>query len=532
MNRPMTWTFSERNFLPFLKSASILLLGTGIGILANIYSPTYVAIGTALFTLLCMSLYVLSSRGWATEEHPVMLEKQKNPLLFYLFYLAFFLSITIPKSGRTFANIPITTANIVILCALVFWALRLAFSQETLFSLPLAKPLLVFMLYGCFALMVGLAHENPTKIVILDFVAFIGFIPVYFLVCSVLRKPSQITKIVWTVVIALILVCAYGMLQKRFGPERIAIPGITEQYDLILYAHFGGRWNIIAGGGQKLYSTFQNGNIFGHHLATFLPFIGGFFLGIRSTRKKTVLFGIFLFCCYILILTYSRGALAGTICGFMTLALISKKIRLKAFIAIVAAFFLLLGLLWYYADQPGMERYDVRKVSEDPNSFSAGRLERAQEVLKGFANLPMIDKIFGLGWGGELISPKYWRFLYVDNLYLTFLFKLGIVGTLIFITILTQLLLKLLHYCRSTTDPVIHGLLYGSIAGLVAAMVHNLADALWLFPPLAANFWFLAGISICIGMIAARQESAQQKAETPPFDRLRTPQKTRIRRMR
>jgi len=223
------------------------------------------------------------------------------------------------------------------------------------------------------------------------------------------------------------------MLQKRFGPERIAIPGITEQYDLILYAHFGGRWNIIAGGGQKLYSTFQNGNIFGHHLATFLPFIGGFFLGIRSTRKKIVLFGIFLFCCYILVLTYSRGALAGTISGFVALALISKAVRLKALIAIVTAFFLLLGLLWYYADQPGMERYDVRKISEDPNSFSAGRLERAQEVLAGFANLPLIDKIFGLGWGGELISPRYWRFLYVDNLYLTFLFKLGIVGSLIFL---------------------------------------------------------------------------------------------------
>ena len=342
--------------------------------------------------------------------------------------------------------------------------------------------------------------------------------------------------------ISLILVCAYGMLQKRFGPEQIAIPGITEQYDLILYAHFGGRWNIIAGGGQKLYSTFQNGNIFGHHLATFLPFFGGFFLSIPSTRKKIMMFGIFLFCCYILVLTYSRGALAGTICGFIVLALISKTIRLKAFIAIIVAFFLLLGLLWHYADQPGMERYDVRKISEDPNSFSAGRLERAQEVLKGFANLSIIDKIFGLGWGGELISPKYWRFLYVDNLYLTFLFKLGILGTLIFIAILGQVFLILSQYCRSTTDPVTHGLLYGGIAGLAASLVHNLADALWLFPPLAANFWFLAGISICIGMIATRKETTQQKVETPPFATLRgrtvslsnrrTPQKTRVRSVR
>ena len=551
MNRSMTAVFSESMSFQLLKSGSILLLGTGIGLLANSYSPVFVTLGTALFTFLCIGLYMKSTGGLIPEEEiTVTPEKKQNTFLFYLFYLAFFLSITIPKSGRTVSSIPITTANIVILCALLVWAVRLIFSQENLFSLPLAKPLLVFMLYGGFALLVGFAHGNPSKVVILDFVAFIGFIPIYFLVCSVLRTSSQIKKIVWTIVISLILVCMYGMLQKRLGPEQVAIPGITEQYDLILYAHFGGRWNIIAGGGQKLYSTFQNGNIFGHHLATFLPFLGGFFLGLRSSRKKIFLFGIFLFCCYILILTYSRGALAGTICGFVVLAVISKKIRMKAFIAIVVGFFLLLGLLWHYADQPGMERYDVRKISEDPNSFSAGRLERTQEVLKGFANLSIIDKIFGLGWGGELISPKYWKFLYVDNLYLTFLFKLGILGLLVFIVMLGQIFVKLLHYCRSTADPGNRSLLYGGIASLTAALVHNLADALWLFPPLAANFWFLAGISICIGVIATRQESAQQGSETPSLDpstssgqrrfrdrtvslsNRRTSQKSRVRRVR
>lgn len=522
MNRSMTWAFSERISQQFLKSASILLLGTGLGILANVYSPALVTIGTALFTFLCVSLYIKTTVARDVQTITVSPEHEQNTFLSYVFYLAFFLSITIPKSGRTISNIPVTTANIVILSALLFWAVRLIFSQESLFSLPLAKPLLVFILYGCASIFIGLAQGNPYKIVLLDFVAFIGFIPVYFLVCNLVRTPSQIRKILWIVVVSLILVCGYGMLQRRLGFERVAVRGITEQYNLIMYQGVG-RWNVIEGGGQKLYSTFQNGNIFGNHLATFIPFLAGIVLGMRQSSKsqKIVLFAILLFTCYILFLTYSRGALVGIIGGFMTLAVISKKIRIKAFLSIMLIMVILGTLLWQYADRPEMVRYDLRRISTDPHQFSAGRLKRAQQVLSGVAALPLPQKLFGLGFGGELSTPTHWRFMYVDNLYLTLLFKMGIVGVIILFIALFQLFFTLFNYVRTLQDMRSRSLLYGGIAGLVASLTHNLADTLWFFPPLAVNFWFLAGITVCIGMIATRQELVQQATETRPKTKMR-----------
>lgn len=502
----MRWAFSERMFSELVKSGSILLLGTSLGILANIYSPIFVTIGTTLFTVLCIGLYMKSFEGWVVEQNIAATpEKTHKTLLFYLFYLGFFLSITIPKSGRTVSSIPITTANIVILCALLLWAVRLIFSQETLFSQPLAKPLLIFILYGCFALFVGLAYGNQYKLVMLDFVAFIGFIPAYFLVCSVLRTSSQVQKILWIIAISLLLVCVYGMLQRRIGFEQVAVPGITEQYNLIIYQGVG-RWNVIEGGGQKLYSTFQNGNIFGNHLATFIPFLAGMVMGMQQSRKKIVLFICLLLACYILFLTYSRGALVGTICGFMTLAVISKTIRLKALLAIMLVVVVLGIVLWQYADRPEMARYDLRRASTDPNRFSAGRLERAQQVLAGVAALPLTKKLFGLGFGGELISPDDWHFMHVDNLYLTLLFKMGIVGIILLFITLLQLFFRLLKYARTLEEISSRSLIYGGIAGLVASLIHNLADTLWFFPPLAVNFWFLAGITVCIGTIGIRQQ--------------------------
>ncbi|MBD3307170.1 hypothetical protein GF339_12135 [candidate division KSB3 bacterium] len=506
-----------------LQFGTIAILSIVIGLVSALYSPLVAGIGASLFTIAAVALYVHSVAQY--QQHLVVTTAVSidtgvsSRLLFFLLSLSLFLSITIPKSGRMIRNIPITTANIVILLTLMLWVLRLFFSEGSIFRLPVSTSLFAFILYGIAAVLIGFVNDNSPKFIIIDFVAFIGFIPVYFLVCTVLRTPRQLQKVVWLIILSLILVCTYGMLQKQIGFKQVAVPGITEQYDLILYSQFGGRWNIIAGGLQKVYSTFQNGNIFGHHLATFLPFFGGFFLGLRTPRKKLFFFGVFLFCCYILILTYSRGALVGTISGFMVLAVISKTIRLKAFIGIVVVFFLLLGLLWFYADQAGMERYDVRKIAVDPNSFSAGRLQRAQEVLKGFAALPLFSKVFGLGFGGTLSTP-YWDYDYVDNLYLTLLYKMGVVGIGILAWVIGHLLRTLLLFRTKIDDFRYQALIHGGIAGLVASLVHNLADTLWLFPPLAANFWFLAGISIAVGAIAT-QNAQQEKSAAQQTGRQR-----------
>jgi O-antigen ligase len=216
------------------------------------------------------------------------------------------------------------------------------------------------------------------------------------------------------------------------------------------------------------------------------------------------------------VLTYSRGALLATIGGFVTLALISKKIRVKALITILFAFIILLGIFWHYAERPEMTRYDYRRIAADPNRFTAGRLERSVQVLEGFSELSLMTKLIGLGFGGELVTPLHWRFLYVDNLYLTLLFKMGIIGLVCLLSLLVQLFLTLLKLCRKIDNPATRSLIYGGIAGLVASLIHNLADTLWFFPPLSANFWFLAGISMCIGMIGARQtEAARQQVKTP-----------------
>ncbi len=437
MNRFADWSKAERLTLELTKYGSVLILGAGLGIFSSLYNSLLAVLGSGIFAAAAIMLYASSQSRNRTFSIVSTEAVSKNSFLFYLFYLSFFLSLTIPKSGRTISNIPITTANILILCSLFFWVLKFIFSKKSLALIPLFHSLSLFIFYGIIAVLIGLANGNPYKQIILDFTAFIGFIPVYFLVCSILQTKIQLKKVTGAVVLAMIIVCFYGILQRQLGFERVAIPGITEQYNLIQYAAFGGRWNFIPGGGKKLYSTFQNRNVFGNHLALFIPFLGGIYLGTQKTWKKIFMSGIFLLSWYILILTYSRGALVGTVSGMLILGIIAKKIRFKAIIAIILIAVLSFVFIYYDSESHEFERYDFRRIVSNPEQFSAGRFGRAQEVVKGFSELALPSMMFGLGFGSVLVSPKGWKSNHVDNLYLTLLFKLGIVGTsLLFIFLL------------------------------------------------------------------------------------------------
>lgn len=502
----MRSVFSEQAGAHVLMSLSILLLAIGCGWSVLWYSPVIPLAAASVFSMTAVALYV-SSQVSFTAVHTVVLtpeESTKTSVLFYVMFLGFFLSITVPKAGKTLSGIPITISNLVILLALVFWFVTVLIFRKSFAHIPVSKSLIVFIAYGIAAALIGVVNNNPRKSIVLDFVAFIGFIPVYFLVCHLVQKRRHIHVLVGAIVVGLFLVCAYGLLQKRYGFATVAVPGLTEQHGKIMFEGVG-RWNVIEGGGQKVYSTFQNGNIFGHHLATFVPLLGGVLLGVSSVKKRIAMLGILLLSGYILILTYSRGAMVGTASGIFTLGIIAKKIRMRAMLVVLLIVTFMGIVLYQFADRPELTRYDVRRIATDPDRFSAGRIGRAKQVLTGFANLTLPEKLFGLGFGGVLVTPTGWRFEYVDNLYLSLLYKIGIVGMILLVSALWKILWMLLQVRAQSRDVYFLGIINGGIAGLVGALVHNLADTLWFFPPLSANFWFLAGITMSTAVIATRE---------------------------
>ncbi|GAK49307.1 O-antigen polymerase [Candidatus Moduliflexus flocculans] len=505
--------FSQHVRSEFFEYASLLIAGAGVG-LFSAASPIVALLVVFGFAAIAILLYAnaFSYSRESTQIAAVADETsdKRYRLLFLLFFLSFFISITIPKSGKTLSGVPITSANILIFISFILWFISVLFSNGFTSRIPLFNTIIVFILYGMLNSILSLFYRNPFRMVLIEFVAFFGFIPAYFLVCTVLRNRHRIEVIVFAIIISLILVCLYGMLQLRFGFERIAVPGITEQYEMIRYAEFGGRWNYIEGGRQKLYSTFQNGNIFGNHLATFLPFLGGIILIIQSQWKKLALSGIFIGVWYTLFLTYSRGALLGGIVGVFALAVIAKKIHFRA-VGVLLVFAISLFIFTnQHSDRPELARYNFRRLTSDPNQFSAGRVQRVESAIKKFRQLPLYQKLFGLGLGANLV---------VDNLYVYLFIKLGVIGFFLLVWTLGKFFITLMRLRTQVDDIRLQSLINGGIAGLIASLVHNIADVLWFFPPLAANFWFLAGISMSIGMTNVQERLCVKGLHASPQNR-------------
>ena len=133
--------------------------------------------------------------------------------------------------------------------------------------------------------------------------------------------------------------------------------------------------------------------------------------------------------------------------------------------------------------------------------------------MEEFNKLPFLQKITGMGFGAPLM---------LDNLYIYLLVRFGILGMIFLVWLFGRFFLSLLAWRANIADEELRGMMNGGIAGLAGSFVHNIVDVLWLFPPLSANFWFLAGITMSIGMIGSQNNNTLNNPQSSKPERIRS----------
>ena len=292
---------------------------------------------------------------------------------------------------------------------------------------------------------------------------------VYFMAVNYLKEKKQMERLVWTMLIVCLVVCAISIYQIPSG-VRVSAPFEGET----------GEPNTLGG-----------------YLVLILSLVLGLLFNNYGTKSQKFFFGgLVLFILITLAATHSRSSWVAL--GPMLLALIwfSKRkfvvIISLIFMVILSAFLLPSGVkeraLFTFSQPKEEGQLEVGGVRIDTST--SARLESWKNVLtRDFIKQPI------LGYGVTGYS-------FLDAQYPRVLAESGILGLFFFIALLVAIYRNALKaWRRYADDPFYLGVSTGFLAGFFAMLTHAIGANTFIIVRIMEPFWFLTAIVIMIPQI-------------------------------
>lgn len=292
---------------------------------------------------------------------------------------------------------------------------------------------------------------------------------VYFMAVNYLKEKKQMERLVWTMLVVCLVVCAISIYQIPSG-VRVSAPFEGET----------GEPNTLGG-----------------YLVLVLSLVLGLLFNNYGTKNQKFFFGGLVFFILItLAATLSRSSWLAL--GPMLLALIwfSKKkfvvIIPLIFLVILSAFLLPSGVkeraLFTFAQPKEQGQLQIGGVRIDTST--SARLQSWKNVLaKDFIEQPI------LGYGVTGYS-------FMDAQYPRVLAETGLLGLFFFIALLIAIYRNALQARRRyEDDPFYLGVSTGFLAGFFAMLTHAIGANTFIIVRIMEPFWFLTAIIIMIPRI-------------------------------
>ncbi len=222
-------------------------------------------------------------------------------------------------------------------------------------------------------------------------------------------------------------------------------------------------------------------------------------------RTRVFLLAVSAWLGLIVLLTQSRGALLGLVCGLSALGLYYKP---------RAVGILVLGLLAVTAAAWWFGAVNVSEIILNDSSGSAvGRLELWQRALWMMRDFPFTG--IGLGMFEKTVLTFYPLFEnapglpvpHAHNLFLQMGVEFGIGGLVAFVSFVVAVLLAGADAMRHARDSAQGWLAAGLTAGFVVYLVHGLVDAVGTSTKVSVIIWFM----VALLMVAHRRVMAARR---------------------
>lgn len=332
--------------------------------------------------------------------------------------------------------------------------------------------ILIFILVYCFSAMSSLSMSESKNIFMLVTV----FILFYFAVINTVDSKNKLNTLLYMFVIGATFASIYGLYQYAFGD---------------LYSQAWLDSNMFENIKMRVYSTFENPNVFGEYLLLVIPIIAALLFTEKGILKKIFLFVLLGINGIALVLTFSRGCWLGIIFGMAILAVVIDRR------------FILLGVLLLLLAPFILPETIINRFTSIGNM---GDSSTSYRVYIWMGTILMLKDYWfsGVGLGITSFNKVYPIYSYngvpaphSHNLYLQIIVEHGIIGLIIFTYIMYYFYKEtIISACKNRNL-----MLVGIISAISAFMLEGMTDYTWYNYRVILIFWMVLAFGVSLARL-------------------------------
>lgn len=331
--------------------------------------------------------------------------------------------------------------------------------------------LLMFILIIGITAFTSISIEESLNIALV----MIAFAFAYFVIINTIENKKQLKSILYLFVIAAAISAVYGIYQYIFGDVYSQAWLDAEMFEDIK---------------MRVYSTFENPNVYGEYLILAIPIAVSLFWTEKGFWKKTFLLGIVAITTLAMVLTFSRGCWLGILFALAILAvIIDRRFILLGIAALMCLPFVLPDTI--------IQRFtSIGDMSDTSTSY---------RVYIWMGSLAMLKDYWfsGIGLGETSFNTIYPLYSYNNiqaphshNLYLQIVSQFGILGLLVFLGVVY-------NFYKEATISMLKKrniVLAGIVAGMTGFFLESMFDYTWYNYRVILIFWMV----LAFGTVASK----------------------------
>lgn len=331
--------------------------------------------------------------------------------------------------------------------------------------------LLIFILIVGITAFTSISLEESLNIALV----MIAFAFAYFIIINTIENKKQFKLILYLFVIAAALSAVYGIYQYIFGDVYSQAWLDAEMFEDIK---------------MRVYSTFENPNVYGEYLILAIPIAVSLFWTEKGFWRKTFLLGIVAITTLAMVLTFSRGCWLGILLALAILAIIiDRRFIILGLIGIMCLPFVLPDTI--------IQRFtSIGDMSDSSTSY---------RVYIWMGSLAMLKDYWfsGVGLGETSFNTIYPLYSYNNiqaphshNLFLQIVSQFGILGLIMFLGVVY-------NFYKEATISMLKKkniLLAGILAGMTGFFLESMFDYTWYNYRVILIFWMV----LAFGIVASK----------------------------